>query len=119
VVCLGVNGVTLTEVSSEETWGQRGLWRQKLAPVRQLLRDPSERPFEGYPPASRRRGLAQDSTVPSGLARRFRDTPGEYVRSWPLTDTGVTLEHRSDCEWSQPGLDVLASAGFGPLSVVV
>jgi large subunit ribosomal protein L34 len=52
----------------------------EMAPVRQLLRDPSERPTEGYPPASRRRGLAQDSTVRRAAARRSRYTPWGYPR---------------------------------------
>ena len=41
-------------------------------------RGPGSMVPRAYPRASRRRGLGEDSTAGSGLARRFCDTPGEY-----------------------------------------
>ena len=54
------------------------------------------------PPASRRRGLAEDSTGPPAVARRFAHTPREYRRARPRPRTGRLARVHLAGTWHGP-----------------
>ena len=61
----------------------RGSSRAHPAHRERRLRDPRRGPPRGDSRASRRRGLGEDSTASSAVARRFWHTPGEYPSMGP------------------------------------